>query len=467
MRLDKSTLLMKLLPALTGVLACLCLGHWLLAGGQTHGFVPRLPNADRGANAAATPVARLAGTLEHFGGVPATLPGAWPSFRGPHGDNICTDAVPLARSWPESGPPARWTLALGEGYAGAAVFNGRVYVLDYDQPRQQDALRCFSLADGQEIWRHSYRVRIKRNHGMSRTVPAVTAKSVVTMGPLCHVVCVDAGTGVYRWGIDLVRDYGATVPPWYAGQCPVIDNERAILAPAGSSVLLMAVDCATGLVLWKTPNPHAWTMTHSSVLPITFHGRRMYVYCGSGGVVGVAADTGAILWETSDWKVDIANVPTPVVVGEGELLLSGGYNAGSMLLRLREKAGRIVVAHDFRLPAETFGSDQQTPIFYQGSLYAVVADGRLVCLDLQGKPRWNSGTHRFGLGAYLVADGMIYVLNDSGTLTLVAATPTGYQQLAEAKVLAGHDAWGPMALVNGRLLARDLTTMVCLDVARH
>jgi outer membrane protein assembly factor BamB len=50
-------------------------------------------------------------------------------------------------------------------------------------------------------------------------------------------------------------------------------------------------------------------------------------------------------------------------------------------------------------------------------------------------------------------------------LSLARAVPDRYDELAEAKVLTGHDSWGPLALVGGRLLARDLTTMVCLDVS--
>ena len=116
--------------------------------------------------------------------------------------------------------------------------------MDYDRDKKQDALRCLSLADGREIWRYAYPVSVKRNHGMSRTVPAVTDKLVVAMGPKCHVVCLDPATGELRWGLDLVRQYGTTVPPWYAGQCPLIDNGAVILAPGGKAALLLACDAA-------------------------------------------------------------------------------------------------------------------------------------------------------------------------------------------------------------------------------
>ena len=47
------------------------------------------------------------------------------------------------------------------------------------------------------------------------------------------------------------------------------------------------------------------------------------------------------------------------------------------------------------------------------------------------------------------------------------ASLTGYEPLAEAQVLHGHDAWGPMALVDGKLILRDSLKMICLDVSAH
>ena len=43
----------------------------------------------------------------------------------------------------------------------------------------------------------------------------------------------------------------------------------------------------------------------------------------------------------------------------------------------------------------------------------------------------------------------------------------GYEQLAQAQVLPGNVSEGPMALAGGRLIVRDSTRMVCLDVAER
>jgi outer membrane protein assembly factor BamB len=402
--------------------------------------------------------------LTTFDGTPGDLPGVWPQFRGAAGDAIGAVNVTLSRNWPEEGPPVLWSVDLGEGYAGAAVRSGRVYVVDYDQQKHGDAIRCFSLADGKEIWRYFYPVKVKRNHGMSRTTPVVTDKYVVTMGPKCHVACLDAATGELNWLLDLVKDYGAKVPAWYAGQCPFVENGKVIIG-VGGDALMMAVDVETGEIAWQTANPNGWKMTHSSIVPVEFGGRRMYVWCASGGVVGVSADDGTVLWELTDWQIRIANVPTPVPVGDGGLFLSGGYNAGAMMVKLSQEGDQIKPSVSYRLEPEVFGSPQHTPIFYQGHLFGVRPDEQLVCLDLDGNVVWTSGsTHKFGLGPYTIINGLIYVMDDHGLLTLAEATTTGYVQLAQADVLEGIDSWGPMAVAENRLILRDLTKMICLDI---
>lgn len=448
------------------LLAALPAGLFLwLARGPAPGLSTRVPGMDRPAGEPVAEDSAGAGTLVRFDGVPADLAGAWPCFRGARGDGIADDPTPLARSWGPGEPRVLWSVELGEGYAGPAVRHGCVYVLDYDLEARADAYRCFSLADGREIWRWSYPVKTKRNHGMSRTVPAVTGRHVIGLGPKCHVNCLDARTGERVWALDLVRDFGAAVPQWYAGQCPLVDGDRVILAPGGKDALLMAVEVEGGQVVWRTPNPRGWAMTHSSIAIMPFEDRRTYVYCGKGGVVGVDAADGRILWETTEWKIGIATIATPVPLPGNRIFLSGGYEAGSLMLRLEREGDGIAARPEFRLKPEVFGATQHTPIAVGEHLYGIRPDGQLVCLDLAGRGIWESGAARtFGLGPLLVAQGRILALSENGKLTMAEAAPAGFRLLAEAQVLHGREAWAPLALADGRLLVRDSTRMACLDV---
>ncbi len=406
----------------------------------------------------------LKGELTLYDGTPSDLPGGWPRFRGKNLDAISDENISLAKTWPSAGPKVLWSLDVGEGYAGAAVLSGRVYIIDYDRENKLDAIRCLSLDDGEDIWRYTYPVKVKRNHGMSRTVPAVTDKFIVTIGPKCHVTCLDPLTGELLWFKDMTREFGTKVPPWYAGQCPLIDDGKVILAPSGD-VLMTAVDCATGETVWQTPNPKGWKMSHSSIMPMTFDGQKMYLYCASGAVIAVSAEDGTVLWESKQWKIKIATIPSPLVVSDDKIFFCGGYNSGSMMMQLKKEDDKIIGVELFRLGPEVFGSAQHTPIFFNNHIYGIRPDEQLVCLDLEGNINWTStSANKFGLGPYIIANGGIYVLDDNVTLTLVKASPDSYQQLAQFNILNGHDAWAPMAIASGRLILRDLTKMACIDV---
>lgn len=452
------------------------------------GLKLRIPGTDAapgGESGGSNPV--LAGQLIPGEGKPAELPGAWPQFRGPNRDGHSLSqsdgerGAPLSRDWKSNPPRELWALEVGEGYAGVAIRDSRVYLLDYDRDAKQSALRCLSLTDGKEIWRYAYPLTIKRNHGMTRTVPAVTDKLVIALDSKCNVFALDVATGKLKWTVSLVREFGAAVPEWYAGQCPLVDGERVILAPGGKNALLVALDLTTGKPIWQTPNSHDWKMTHSSIMPVEFGGRRLYVYCASKGVVGVDAGDGKLLWETTDWKISIATVPTPLPLPDGKIFLTGGYGAGSLMLQLEtnspgsslsparsegEGGQGLSVRILFKLPPEVFGATQHTPIFKDGHLYGARADGRFVCLGLDGKVVWASGpTETFGLGSFLIADDLIFALNDSGKLRLFEASAARFNLLGEVQPLTNRESWAPMALAGNRLLLRDLTRLVCLDVA--
>ncbi len=427
------------------------------------------------AAAPATETVDLRGTLEKFDGKPAAIGGCWPRFRGADFSNSVTSSPPLAESWGEKGPPTLWSVKLSEGHSGPAVWNGSVYIMDYDEQREGDLLRSFSLADGREIWRRWYRSATKRNHGVSRTVPAVTEDCVVAIGPRCHVSCVNRATGEFRWGLDLVQTYGTEVPLWYTGQNPLIDDGLVILAPCGPQVLMTAIDATTGKMAWTTPNDLGWKMSHGSVVPMTLLGRRMYVYGALGGAFAVAADgpeRGKLLWKTAEWVHSVL-APSPLAVDDHRVFLTAGYGGGSLMVGVKPEGTALAAESIYRLDKTVFSCEQHTPLLYAGLLFAVLPKdaaekrAQFACLNLEGKIVWTSGPkERFGLGPFLLADQKIFILNDNGELTLIRASTTAYEKLAHAKVLHGRDAWAPMALIDGRLLLRDSEQLVCLDVRK-
>ena len=415
---------------------------------------------------------------EHFAkskAYPSLLTEKWPSFRGSNHDNIIKTSYAINENWKAKDPKIVWSVATGEGHASAAIYNGLVYFIDYDEKGKADVLKCLSLETGAELWRRWYNVHIKRNHGMSRTIPAVSEKYVVTMGPRCHVMCTDRLTGDFFWGIDLEKKYKTKTPLWYTGQCPLIVDDVAILA-VGGSALMIGVDCKTGDVLWETPNKKGWEMSHSSILPVTILNKKMYVYASPGGVCGIsaeAADRGKIIWEISDWAPSVI-APAPVYLGNNKLFLTGGYGAGGAILQLSEKNGSFSVklASKFA-PHEGLASEQQTPIISNGYIYGISPKdaganrNQFICYKTSNlnTPVWKSGkTNRYGLGPYLQINDKFLILNDEGTLTMIDASEKAFRQINQKKVFEGFDAWGPLAFANGYLLLRDSKNIYCLDL---
>ena len=410
--------------------------------------------------------------------VSSKLKGEWPCFRGIHHDNQTTNSSEM--KWMEGDFEEMWSVETGEGHAAPVISEGRVYVLDYDEQLSSDALRCIDLQTGKQLWRRWYRVTMKRNHGFSRTIPAISQGMIVTIGPEGHVMCCDKITGEMHWSIDMKKRFGTEIPFWYTGQCPLIDNDMLVLAPAGKDTLMVGIDVQTGKTLWGTPNTVEFKMSHSSVIPMMLSGTLTYVYVGVGGVCGVSAEEGSrgqLLWSTDDWQPSVV-APSPMQISQNQVFLVAGYGAGGALLQV-DKSGsswNAVIKDDYKAN-EGMSSEQQTPINYQGTLITILPkDGggmreRLAMYSPSNlhNPIWTSAAdERFGLGPYMVIDDKLFAFKEDGELYMYQLNTKSMKLLRKQRVMEeGIDAWGPLAYADGMLIVRDSKTIKCLKIASN
>jgi outer membrane protein assembly factor BamB len=461
---------------------------WWLAGDHLPAVISeRVPGADKRPKLVERPDSVIIGQFfDSLGKFDEMLPGEWPRFRGAYFDNISRDSTPLAESWDTAGPPVVWKVSLGEGYSGPVVKKGRVYLLDYNERRKADMIRCFSLKSGTELWRRWYYVDLKRNHGYSRTVPAVNDKYLVTMGPRSHVMCLDAITGKLFWTIDLEKEYGIRgkekgriTPDFYTGQCPLIDNNIAIFAPGGKA-LMIGIDCSSGKVVWKTPNPDSMRMSHGSIMPMVIHGKRMYVYNAIGGVCGVSAegsDIGRLLWKTLEWS-PATTAASPLQLGNDEIAVFGSYGAGGARIRINYDgtsfSAQLIEKHK---ASDGLSSDQQTPVITGEYIRTLMPENagalkkQLVCYSVSDllKPIWTSGKDtRFGrgLGPYIVSGNKLFVLDDDANLFLYKLAGPNASLVSKCRIIEGIEAWGPMAIAGRYLILRDSRNLVCVDIGK-
>jgi len=411
-------------------------------------------------------------TFMRYAEVSSSLKGQWPCFRGSDYKNIVRTNVNFDFS---SDFPVKWKVETGEGYAAPVIYDGRVYFLDYIEQLSSDALRCFDLETGKELWQRRYRVKMKRNHGFSRTVPVINDKYIITFGPEAHVMCCDPVTGDLKWTLDVKKQFETKVPQWFAGQCPRIEDGQLILAPAGKEALMVGINCETGEIVWQTPNTPKYKMSHSSIMPMVIHGKKTFVYAGEGGISGVSAETadkGKLLWNVA-WRPSVI-APSPLQLSSGEIVLTAGYGAGGALLQVKktdDKWSATIV--DQYKANEGLSSEQQTPVLYEQMVITIPPNddvgkrGKIVAYSPSNirTPIWESAANeRFGYGPYMIIGNHLFALKDDCELYVYKLEQKSMTLVKKQRIMDGFDAWGPLAYADGYLLVRDAHWVYCLKI---
>jgi len=427
----------------------------------------------------------------------------WPRLGGPEEIGVSPETG-LARSWPETGPKIRWTVDVGEGYAGPAISGDEVFLLDR-VPDVEDVLRCFDLEKGNEKWHASWKApgTLANNNG-SRNVPTVDGDRVYALGPRGALKCVDRHTGKILWAAHLVEDFKdpqidvlepaktrdekllrAQVPLWGLTQAPLIYKNSVIVAPQTQKTGVVAYDKKNGKLLWRSGYVGRNWYSHVSPCLARFCGVDQVVLLAQPSdpektpreappalITSIDPTTGSILWTNQTpcpYKIPI---PQPLPIGNDRLFITGGYGMGSMMLQITHNSNQWQTKLLFH--NSVAASHIHSPILYKDRIYVTsfkehgAEKTGLVCMDTNGAGLWQTGpTHQFDNGGFLVADGMIYIMNGkTGMLSLYELGGEQPRLLSSAKILDAENGnvWAPLALSNGHLLVRDQHQVKCLDV---
>jgi outer membrane protein assembly factor BamB len=390
----------------------------------------------------------------------------WPQYLGPNRNAVSTETG-IKRTWPTEGPEVLWTVQLGEGYGGAAVSKGVVYLLDRDG-ESGDVLRAFDLISGKQNWTFAYDAPGVLDRGGSRSVPAIDGNYIYACGPFGHFHCVDIRTHKAVWAKNVWTDYSSEdLPRWGIAQNPLIYGDLVILASQTQKTGLVAYDKSTGEEKWASP---ALPGKAGYVSPkiVTLEGEdHVVMISADGAVMGLEPQTGKQIWSYSGWQCKIP-VPNVTEIGDGRIFITGGYRAGSAMIRVEKKSGSFVVSEEFK--TDEFGTHVHPAILHDGHLYGHCStnetrDG-LMCLSLDGKVKWETGRNPlFDKGGFILVDGLfLSVDGNKGWLYLIEPSPDGFKELSKAKLLDTITCWAPLALSDGKLLIRDQKQMKCVVV---
>ena len=398
----------------------------------------------------------------------------WPGFLGPNANGTALDTH-LIHAFPPTGPAVAWTAPLGPGFGGAAVSNGQVFVLDREASlpaeARHDVVRCFDLATGKELWNYAYAAPGKVDYDGTRSVPAVDARAVYTIGVFGQVTCVDRASHKALWSANLLTDFGEAGPRDQFGvvMSPVLYNNWVIVAPQSKTAGLAALDKSTGKVVWQSPTIGVknWCRITTPVIT-TIDGVTQAIVQTDTGAHGVNIQNGQLLW-SCDFKC-ARPIPQPTPIGDGRVLLvnTSGGEVSCAMFKIEREAEAWKASAVWSQPSHAVHIQQ--PLLINHYLYLLcntnnTSEG-LVCLDLDGKEMWRTAkAPSLDKGNLIYADGVMWSMDGSnGDLRIIQPDPAAYKELARGKLLAGHNIWGLMALSDGRLLARDQTQLRCVDL---
>ncbi|HEX2521147.1 MAG TPA: PQQ-binding-like beta-propeller repeat protein [Terriglobia bacterium] len=386
----------------------------------------------------------------------------WPQFLGParNGKYAGTD---LTTVLPKAGPPVVWKKAIGQGFSGPVVAEGKLVL--FHRLGDKEVVEALDAATGKEIWRFDYPTRYRDDFGFDegpRSTPVIAYGRVYTFGAEGMLHCVDFATGKKLWAIDTHQQYDVRKGFFGAACSPLVEGRAVLLNIGGSKPSgLVAFDRETGKVLWAVSRDEA---SYSSPVAATVGGLRTVFCFTRNGLIGADPANGSLRFEFP-WRARMqasVNAAVPLVAGDF-VFISASYQTGAALLQVAGSTIKKVWSSD-----DVLSNHYASSVVHSGYLYGF--HGRqehgpsLRCVELQtGKVMWSVDS--FGSGTLTLAGAHLILIREGGELAIAAADPKAFRPVAKAQIMAGTVRAYP-ALAQGRLYVRNENSLVCFSLKK-
>jgi outer membrane protein assembly factor BamB len=392
----------------------------------------------------------------------------WPQWRGPNLNGVSNEKnLPLKWSTEDN---IAWKLAM-PSWSGSTpiIWSDRIFLNVADG--ENLFLWCVDKLKGEVLWKQSLgggNVKMRKQN-MSSPSPVTDGKSVYVM----------TGTGILKgfdfsgkelWSRDIQKDYGRFGLNWgYASSPLLFEDSLYVQVLHGMKTddpsYVMRIDKHTGKTVWKVDRPtnaiRESPDSYTTPALLRYGKTAEIVITGGDCVTGHDPATGKELWRANGLNPD--NNPSYRIIASPIVFDDIIYAPTRVRPLLALKAGgRGDVTTSHLLWSTMNGPDVPTPVT-DGKYFYVVNDRGIVwCLDARtgaevyGQQRIKPATYS---GSPVLADGRIYVTNEDGLTTVIAAGPK-FEVLAE-NPLNDYCLSSP-AISDGQIFIRTAQNLYCI-----
>jgi len=394
----------------------------------------------------------------------------WAEFRGPNRDDKIA-GVTLNADWAATPPKKVWEVDVGPGWGSFSVVGDRLYTME--QQGGDEAVICLDAATGKMAWKEAFKYpaffKEKISGAGPRCTPTVKDGRVYTFGATAMLSCLDAATGEKVWQIDARAATGANPPNpfWGYASSPLVHHGLVIVCvPSKGTAAFSAKD---GSLVWTAGEAkHGY----GSGQLVAVGGVEQVLMLSDYGLESFDPDSGKRLWE-HEWKMVGGNRSLqPVVIGEGDFLVTSGV--GSIMGTRRVKVtrtGSLSADAEVKWKVETLWETgaKFSPYYNDGVVHGGFFYGfsgkNFICVDLaDGKLKWDEGPVHGNGQVLLFADaGQLLVTSEFGKMFLVKCNPAEYEEEANSPTVAGK-MWNHAAYSRGKLYVRSDKKAACFEL---
>jgi outer membrane protein assembly factor BamB len=343
---------------------------------------------------------------------------------------------------------------------------------------KEDVVWCRKEATGEEVWSKPFAQAKSVGYDEGpRSTPTVAGDKLFCVGPGGDLVCMKTKDGEKVWSKSYTKDFEGKIQSWGYSESVLVDGDKVICTPCSDRHALVALKADNGDVIWScTVKSAGGAGGYSSATKMTVGKTEMYVTLlgQRGGVVGVDASTGKLLWNYTKIMNGTANIPTPVVKDDLVWCSTGYGDGGSALLKIKEDAGSFTAEELKYYNNKELQNHHGGMVLVGDHVFLGHAhnNGYPACVELKtGKIVWKQGKGAAGgqgSGSVVYADGMLYFRYQNGKMALVKANPEKYEEAGSFEIpdKSSKPSWQHPVVANGKLYIRDQDNLHCFNVKK-